>query len=514
MISPDFISADDTLTPIRPGKIGERPFWNSYARQFIYAPSFELSAVPGAAGYRFHVCDRFGKDHVFSAASPDAPLSPVWAELPAGPVFVEVDALDSHGRTIASAGDRTFYRNAPFNGHYPPKACPYSECAAKAYEYLFRIDFVRQLAEGKVDPDYPLSCYPSKMLSAVINGMVNYAAVSPVNHDTAMRIALGAAEHLMNTAVPAGQPLEYLPLTYAGKVIMSAGGKETIMMLYPASVGRAMLNLHAATRDPKYLDYARKIGDQYLRLQQPNGTWHLILNISDGLPKEKNYCCPAQIMLFLEELSGAVNDGRYRDAAAAGVPYFLNMIDSFNWEGQFEDVEAQQIPYQNLTKHNATDIYMYLGSVRPDDPEVRRGAREIQRFAEDQFIVWEQPGWTGSPELYKARTLESMHSKEWGWNRWHTPCVYEQFRCYLPVDSSSAKMIRYFLFLYDLEKNPLDLAKARALGDSITRIQCPDGRIPTWLNPDRPTANDWINCMFATANALKMLAEKDGITEC
>ena len=73
-----------------------------------------------------------------------------------------------------------------------------------------------------------------------------------------------------------------------------------------------------------------------------------------------------------------------------------------------------------------------------------------------------------------------------------------------------AKMIRYFLFLYDLERNPLDLAKARALGDSITRIQCPDGRIPTWLNPDRPTANDWINCMFATANALKMLAEKDG----
>ena len=94
MISLDFMSADDTLTPIRPGKIGERPFWNTYARQFIYAPAFEFSVVPGAAGYRFHVHDRFGKDHVFSASSPDAPLSSVWNELPAGPVFVEVDAIN------------------------------------------------------------------------------------------------------------------------------------------------------------------------------------------------------------------------------------------------------------------------------------------------------------------------------------------------------------------------------------------------------------------------------------
>ena len=505
----DLITAEDTLTPIRPGKIGERPFWNSYARQFIYAPAFEFSPVPDASGYRFHVRDRFGTDHAFSAGSPDAPLSPVWAELPVGPVFVEVDALDPRGRKIASAGDRTFYRNAPFNGCYPPKACSYSECAAKAYEYLFRIGFVQQLAEGKVDPDYPLSCYPSKMLSAVINGMINYAAMSPEKHDAAMRIAVGAAEHLIETSIPAGQPLEYLPLTYDGKVIMAAGGKETVMMLYPAGVGRAMLNLYSATDDRKYLDCAIRIGDQYLRLQQPNGSWHLILNISDGQPKEQNYCCPASIMLFLEALSDTAGRNEYRDAAAKGIPFFRNMIESFNWEGQFEDVEAQQIPYQNLTKHNATDIYMYLGKIRPDDPEVRRGAREIQRFAEDQFIVWEQPGWTGSPELYKARPLDSMHSKAWGWDRWHTPCVYEQFRCYLPVDSSSAKMIRYFLFLYDLEKNPLDLAKARALGDAITRIQCPDGRIPTWMNPDRPIERDWINCMFASANALNQLARYD-----
>ena len=88
--------------------------------------------------------------------------------------------------------------------------------------------------------------------------------------------------------------------------------------------------------------------------------------------------------------------------------------------------------------------------------------------------------------------------------------MLEQYRCYLPVDASSAKMIRYFLMLYGLEKNPLDLAKARALGDAVTRIQCADGRIPTWMDPARPPSEDWINCMFATANALKELAVFDG----
>ena len=77
MNSADRIAAEDTLTPIRPGKIGERPFWNTYARQFIYAPAFEFSPVSGASGYRFHVRDRFGTDHAFSADSPDAPLSPM-----------------------------------------------------------------------------------------------------------------------------------------------------------------------------------------------------------------------------------------------------------------------------------------------------------------------------------------------------------------------------------------------------------------------------------------------------
>ena len=38
----------DSLIPIRPGKIGKRPFWNRFAWQFIYAPALEFARVSTA----------------------------------------------------------------------------------------------------------------------------------------------------------------------------------------------------------------------------------------------------------------------------------------------------------------------------------------------------------------------------------------------------------------------------------------------------------------------------------
>ena len=50
-------------------------------------------------------------------------------------------------------------------------------------------------------------------------------------------------------------------------------------------------------------------------------------------------------------------------------------------------------------------------------------------------------------------------------------------------------MIAAYLALYRAEKNPLDLAKAKALADSITQVQEPSGRVPTfWAEKD-----NWIS---------------------
>ncbi len=61
--------------------------------------------------------------------------------------------------------------------------------------------------------------------------------------------------------------------------------------------------------------------------------------------------------------------------------------------------------------------------------------------------------------------------------------------------------------LYEKQKSPLDPAKARALGDSLTRGQMADGLIPTVLPFDPGRAGrQWDNCTFAAIEALDALA--------
>lgn len=501
---------EDLLTPIRQGGIDNRPFWNTYAKQFIYAPALEFARVDGATAYSFLAEDRYHKIHSFVSQDSCAPLSPIWNELPVGPIYLTVEALNATGKTLKTAGFRVFYKNAPFTDSYPAKVRTYAESAKLAYDYLFNMKEIQELATGKPNLDYELFCYPSKMYSSIISGMVNYAEMVPEMKEKAHAIAKGAANYLIEKAVPAGTPLEYLPQTYEGDKLAAKKFPGIIMMLYPAGVGFSMLQLHEATDETKYLEYATRIGEQYLRLQQPNGSWFLNLNIADGMPKEKNYCTPTGIMSFLEKLANVTQQTKYRNAAQNGMPYLRRMMDSFDWEGQFEDVEAQQVSFSNMTFHNATAMYLYLCKGNNVSDELIREAREIQRYSEDQFIVWEQPGWAGSFNEWNWRTKEELQTRAWGWFKsYHVPSTYEQYRCYVPIDGASCKMIRYFLMMYDLEKNPLDLAKARALGDSLTRLQEPNGRIPTWADRDRPVSEDWINCMYGSANALKLLASYD-----
>ena len=42
-------------TPIRPGYEGRNPYWNKFAKKFMYAPAFDFKAVEGAKTYRYTV---------------------------------------------------------------------------------------------------------------------------------------------------------------------------------------------------------------------------------------------------------------------------------------------------------------------------------------------------------------------------------------------------------------------------------------------------------------------------
>jgi hypothetical protein len=77
----------------------------------------------------------------------------------------------------------------------------------------------------------------------------------------------------------------------------------------------------------------------------------------------------------------------------------------------------------------------------------------------------------------------------------------------MPIDASNSKLIRTYLALYKAEGNPLDLAKARALGDTLVNVQKEDGSIRTQMLMRPDADNFWINCMGASIRALDLLAE-------
>ena len=503
----------DALVPVRPGGVNGQAFWNGHSDWFLYPPSFDFKKVPGAAKYRFTVLDDQHIAKTFVADAPTASLAPVWGEIPPGLTSVRCEGLDAQGRVCGLAGERLrFWRQAPFReGAYPPAKRPYAEAAALVYDYLYSRPSTRHLAKtGEMDFTYSRNAYPAKMGSAVISAMVQYASRRPERAAEALEIAKKQGEWLLKHSQPKGAPLAFFPPTYAGDKLTAKKYAGECMLIYPVTAANAYLALFKATKDAKWRDAALDIGGTFLRLQGADGTWWLKMREKDGEPISRNRCFPMHHITFFEKLYGLTNDRKWRAAADRAFAFVENgPLKTWNWEGQFEDVEPTE-RFVNLTKHDACSTAMYLLERFPGDASRIAQARELLRFSEDQFVCWELPcradgkgpRYTGKEKLWVQNDYLD----------WVVPGVTEQYRCYHPIDSSAAKLIFTYLAMWRATGNATDLAKARALGDSIVNLQDPDGRIPTHWNkkhfPDRDY--DWVNCMLGSARALEQLAAADG----
>ena len=492
------LNREDLLAEVRPGGVNGSPFWNVCAKQFLYAPAFDFKTVGKARRYRFVVGDADGRRHMFEADAPTASLAPVWRDVAVGDAQVSCTGMDADGAECGLAGERTFYRAAPFEpGAYPPAACGYAESARRALACVMRLPHVRHWKSGEIDKTFQLNCFPSKMVAGAIRGMVRYAEICPADRTEALAIAEGAAQWMMRHSLREPAALDGLPITFYdyyeetkalgdlyGSKRIAHERRNQLWLIYPAYVATAIKRLGQATGRQLYFDYARNIADRYLGLQREDGSWPLVVEFPSARAAVPNDAGATAICQFLEGMSRETGDDRYRQAAERALPSLLRLVTSFDWEGQFEDTVVQRKPYANLSKHIAADTMIYLLDRDPDG-RYAEAARETLRFAEDQFVVWSKPAQAS----------------------WFTPGVIEQYSCAVTINASYAKMIRFYLKLYEKQGNPLDLAKARALGDALTRGQMADGMIPTVLPFDPGRAGrQWVNCTVAAIEALDALA--------
>ena len=501
---------------IRPGGVDGQLFWNGNAQMFMYPPSFDFKKVKGAVRYRFQVMDDQQYAHTFEAEAPTVSLLPVWEFVPRGLTAVFCFGLDAEGDVCGLAGERRFWKQAPYEpGAYPVAKRPYAEAQRKLCEYILNLPEIADLEKnGKPDLSARsnFSSYPSKMQSALIRAMLSLAKISPERKERALNVARIAAEYLIAKSQPAGTPLEYFPPTYEGDGQLSGTYAGMHMLIYPADVGTAFVNLCKATGKTRYLDAAKRIATTYMRLQGEDGTWYLKMNEKDGSPVSQNRLVPTSVIFFFEALYAATGEAEYRAVADRAFGFIDNgPLKTWNWEGQFEDIKPAESNFQNLTKHNACDTAIYMLKRFPGDTRRLAQAREIVRYAEDQFVVWRQP--------CRADRAGYKRVQTYPYETWMTPVALEQYNCYNPIDGSVAKLIRTWLALWEAEHNPLDLAKARSLGDATVNMQEPSGRVRTYWVPEpgdgtpigaiarQPAGGDWLGCLQADEWALGLLAD-------
>ena len=493
------LARKESRLAVHPGISGKTPFWNTHADRFIYAPAFDIPETESAQNYRFSILQDGGSDTLsFIAEKPWAPLSAVWDKVETGSVKLLVEALNN-GNVIAKTGEMEFYRASPYRGPYYTKDMDYTESAGKLFRYLYQAPYIQYWEkQGKPDPDYGLYGYPAKMFSAVVSGMLIFSELTDDQWEmeTAIRIAQNAADYLILISEPGGRPLEYFPPTYAGPIFADMDNEyrgeslaDRMMLIYPVSAGQVYLDLFNMTGDRKYFDAALRIAETYRKIQLENGTWPLMVYLENGEPVTGNYVVPTGVIGFLDRISEEYDHPGFSGCATRAQEWIgENLVRDFNWEGQFEDQKPAD-KYKNLSKGQACSYALRLFDSADQDSSLISEAEELIRFAEDQFVIWENP----------------LVGDYWGIKSedWITPCVLEQYNFYTPVNTSSASMIEVYRTAYDKTGKILYLAKALDLANALLYVQDPgSGHYPTYLVTNLLDQEGWINCMVYTARTI------------
>lgn len=496
------------LQPVHPGVRGKTPFWNGYSFKFIYAPAFDFDDVPGAISYIYSVTagDKFLQ---FSAPTPRESLSQVWNNIPVGPVMLSVRGVDDTCGPVGPAQTRSFAKDNPFCGPYDPAPRDYLEAAIQDALYVHNSPIAQGWLKDTIpDMEYNLNCYPSKIWSGTIQTELFLASQRPEYREEAMQIARNAADALLATAQPADGPLPYLTPTYycpegvtliwyIQRVIDL--NRDNTMFVDAVMTAKAMLDIYDATGDKKYFDLALNIANTYKNLQAEDGSWPVKVNWNTGEPLTSARSMPTSILQLAQRLQDDYKVKGFSEMIAKTEAWLWdNTISTFNFNGQFEDVKVtDKAAYQNLTNCIAVDcIEYFLQKPKPTQKEID-ACIQMARFAEDQFTRWhsqyDHHGETPQPEST------------------YSPFVFEQYSFQCAIDASTAGVARAWMHIWEATGDPLALAKAKALTDTLVKVQdTENGCIPTSLDMTykHDCTEDWSNCVY---HVITTLVQLDGI---
>jgi len=493
------------LQSVHPGIKGEVPFWNRYSFKFIYAPAFDFEDIEGASSYIYSVIA--DKDSLsFTADNPREDLSAIWNDIPIGKASLRVQGVDKEGNAVGEVQKREFERDNPFCGPYDPAPRDYEEAAVRAAEFIHNSSVAQGWLKDTVpDMSYMLNCYPNKIWGGTIRIECFLAKHKPEYREEALKVAHAAADALISHAQSADGALPFFPPTYfwrEGEQLIwyiqrvIDRNRDYTMFVDAVMAAGALLDLYDTTKEKKYFEFACNIADSYRKMQAEDGSWPVKVNWHTGESITPARCMPTTILQLAQRLRDQYGVKGYEQMISTTEDWLWeNTIANFNFNGQFEDVTvSDKAMYQNLTNTIAVDCVEYfLGKPKPTQKELD-ACIEMTRFAEDQFTRWH------SDIKNNADAIAT--------GDFTTPYVFEQYSFQCPIDASTVGVATAWMLIYESTGDMLALAKAKALVDSIVKVQDPEcGCIPTTLyqSADVDISEHWVNCTFISIDALMHL---------
>lgn len=497
---------EEYLQPVHPGVRGQVPFWNKFATKYIYAPAFDFDDVENAVGYTY-TAEAGGQFFIFGNESPRADLGEIWQEMPVGPVELTVQAYDGEGEPLGEPQKCSFEKDNPFCGPYDPAPIGYREAAIRTAKALHDSPIGQSWAKpGKPDTTYFYNCYACKIWSGIAQTECFLAREVPEYRDAALQIARNACDGLMAFSQPEGAPLAFFPPTYyygdnweaKSSVLRFNRGKT--MFLEATYAANALLDLYDLTKEQKYFDHAVGIAKTYQKLQAQDGSWPVKVILETAEPVNNARCLPADILMLANRLKVKYGVEGFEEMVEKGDKWMWdNTISEFKFDGQFEDVPIEdKVPYQNLTHCTAGDCMEYLMTKPVFEKSDLKTCIEIARWAEDQFTRWHSK---------VEKDADALSATE---GVFTSPFVFEQYSWKNPVDASIAKVANNFMHIYHKTGDLLCLAKAKALVDTLIKIQDPEtGTMPTIPDSDTKYSPDdiWANCVYYSIGTLMRMAD-------
>ncbi len=489
-----------TLKPVHPGRPGRQPFWNQHATRFIYAPAFDFGTHADADAYRFIIRSRTDSQRVeFEASSTWSPLTPIWDRLTDDSFLLTVLALDGPGGTpVDTVGQRPFLKSPPFTGIRNEPAWPYRESGYRTLSALLHQPKIQYwLEHGRPDPSYPLWTHATKIMSALVIGMIHYAEWFPdePDRDEATEIALVVVDFLLSMIEPPGAPLEHWPPTYWDGVPRENHPyyHNEIMTNTPAIGAEMLLDLYDFTQEKTYFRAAKRIADTYVKTQESDGTWPQILHIETGEAVKPHKLVPTMVIELYDRFLEQYQVTDYQASRQEAFDWIMrNPMQTYNWQAQFEDTRPQA-RFKNMSREEPSEFARILLKAGDEHPRYIDLATELIRFAEDQFIVWDAADPVLSHPWFPQDSRWNGTTRPGGAD-WFLPCALEQYKFYTPIARSSQLMILTYLDAWRVTGKSDYRAKAVALANALTRAQAyhSGGLIPTHLRKHLPEAN-WIN---------------------